>query len=32
METSQVEGKSDEGSYDELLNHVSIIAKPMASR
>ncbi len=32
METSQVEGKSDKSSYDELLNHVSIIAKPMASR
>nr|SVE76157.1 EOG090X0JRW [Daphnia hispanica] len=32
METSQVEGKSDKGSYEELLNHVSIIAKPMASR
>ena len=32
METSQVEGKSEKSSYDELLNHVSIIAKPMASR
>lgn len=32
METSQVEGKSDKSSYDELMNHVSIIAKPMASR
>nr|SVE75526.1 EOG090X0JRW [Daphnia dolichocephala] len=32
METSQVEDKSNKSSYEELLNHVSIIAKPMASK
>lgn len=32
METSQIEGSSEKSSYEELLNHVSIIAKPMASR
>lgn len=34
LDTSQAEKKkdSDKSSYEELLNHVSIIAKPMASR
>ena len=33
MDTSVVVKKeNDKQSYDELLNHVSVIAKPMASR
>lgn len=36
MDTSEIQTDSkkdsDKSSYEELLNHVSIIAKPMASR